>query len=53
LGPTFYMHFSFTQNGYPSKIYSKSSFIRHAWGMGCANRSILPKQRTVTYDTQL
>jgi hypothetical protein len=32
--------------------YSKSSFIRHAWGMMCADRSNLPLQRTVTYDTQ-
>jgi hypothetical protein len=31
---------------------SKSSFIRHAWGMGCADRSILPLERTVTKDTQ-
>jgi hypothetical protein len=32
--------------------YSKSSFSRHAWEMGCADRSILPLERTVTYDTQ-
>jgi hypothetical protein len=32
--------------------YSKSSFIRHAWGMGCADRSILSLERTVTYFTQ-
>jgi hypothetical protein len=35
-----------------SPLYSKSSFIRHAWGMGCADRSILSLERTVTYDKQ-
>jgi hypothetical protein len=32
-------------------VYSKSSFIWHTWGIGCADRSILLLQRTVTYDT--
>jgi hypothetical protein len=33
--------------------YSKSSFIRHAWGMGYADRSILQKKRMVTYEAIL
>jgi hypothetical protein len=31
---------------------SKNSFIRHAWGIECADRSILPLERMVTYDAQ-
>jgi hypothetical protein len=33
-------------------IYSKSLFIRHALGMRCADRLILPLERTVTYGMQ-